>query len=404
MTYKCAVVDVPFGGAKGGIRIDPRQYSKLELMRITRRCVRPRPRPAGRRQRGPLPAPPRRYTMELHKYGFIGPGLDVPAPDMGTGPREMAWIKDTYQMLYGHTDINASACVTGKPPSQGGIAGRMEATGLGVFYGVREFLSHPEIAAKVGLEPGLAGKTFVVQGFGNVGYWAAKFISEAGGKVVGVGEFNGGIYNADGLDPDDVDAYRREHGSLLGFPGATQQMEDPEAALFLECDVLIPAAAEKAINKDNAAKINTKLIGEAANGPVTPFAERKLLEKGTLIIPDMLLNAGGVTVSYFEWLKNLSHVRFGRLTKKWEEGGKRAMMEFLESQHDDKLAAKRRAEIIAGPTERDIVYSGLEDTMVVACNQTIDTAQAKDTTFRVGAFVNALEKISVCYDDAGITM
>jgi glutamate dehydrogenase (NAD(P)+) len=382
MTYKCSIVDVPFGGAKGGVHINPKNYNRHEIELITRR-----------------------YAMELAKYGFIGPGVDVPAPDMGTGPQEMAWIKDTYTMLHGMADVSAAGCVTGKPLSQGGIDGRTEATGLGVFYATRDFLDDPEIAASVGLSTGIAGKSVVVQGYGNVGYWAAKFFSDAGAKIVGVVEYNGAISCPDGIDVDELLAYKQANGKLTGFPGSTE-LAAPEDGLELECDILVPAATEKSIHKDNAANIKAKIISEGANGPVTPFAEDILAEKGAIVLPDMLVNAGGVTVSYFEWLKNLQHVRFGRMTKKWEERGKRVMIDALEKDREvaRRLSDEERRMLIVGPSEKDIVYSGLEDTMARAVQETIETSRKYNCSMRMAGFINAINKIYVCYVEAGVTI
>lgn len=303
-------------------------------------------------------------------------------------------------------DVNAAGCVTGKPLAQGGIRGRTEATGLGVYYGTRDFLNHPTIAARLGLEPGVEGKTIVVQGFGNVGYYAAKFFAENGAKVVGIIEYNGAVYNPEGLDIEALHEYRNKTKTLLGFPGATDEIVDsPIDGLAWECDVLIPAALEKQITKDNAHTIKAKVISEGANGPVTPFAEDILLENGTIVLPDMLLNAGGVTVSYFEWLKNLQHVRFGRMTKKWEEHGKRILLNEVEKSlpPNERLSDEDRRLVIAGPTEKDLVYSGLEDTMAVAVQETIATAEEYKCTYRTAAFVNAIKKIYQTYEEAGFT-
>mmetsp|Transcript_14420 Transcript_14420/g.28478 ORF Transcript_14420/g.28478 Transcript_14420/m.28478 type:complete len:421 (+) Transcript_14420:244-1506(+) len=282
MTYKCAVVNVPFGGAKGGVAIDPKKYSVMELERITRR-----------------------YTVELHKYGFLGPGIDVPAPDMGTGPREMSWMKDTYTMLYGQSDLAAAGVVTGKPLNGGGIDGRTEATGLGVYMATKEFLESDFFCTKHSFSPGVPGKSVIVQGFGNVGFWAAKFFSEAGAQVVGVVEFNSAVYKSSGLDIDKLQEYRKETGTLEGFPGAEKSCGAAEAPSFMEfeCDILVPAALEKSINRSNAPNIKAKIIAEGANGPTTPAAEEMLIAKGSVVLPDMLMNAGGVIVSYFERLQ-----------------------------------------------------------------------------------------------------
>eukprot|EP00744_Colponema_vietnamica_P000599 GILI01001050.1.p1 GENE.GILI01001050.1~~GILI01001050.1.p1 ORF type:complete len:513 (+),score=175.48 GILI01001050.1:70-1608(+) len=380
MTYKCAVVDVPYGGAKGGIRIDPNEFTVDELENITRR-----------------------YTLELSKKGFIGPAIDVPGPDMGTGNREMAWMKDTYCMLYGDNDINATGCVTGKPLSQGGIDGRTEATGLGVFYALREFVNDREAMKNIGLTPGLKGKRVVVQGFGNVGYWAAKFLVQSGAIITGIVEYNGAIFNEQGLNPDAVLAHRAQRKSLLGFAGASSELAAADAQNGLEhpCDILIPAAIEKSLHKDNAGRINAKIVAEAANGPTTPFAEDIMEAKGILILPDLLMNAGGVTVSYFEWLKNISHVRFGRLTKKWEEHSKNRLMDLIENKSGGEHSAAR-ADAMAGPTERDIVYSGLEETMITAVEQTRATARKLGVNYRTAAYYNALKKIEQCYKDGGL--
>ncbi|KAG8466136.1 hypothetical protein KFE25_001892 [Diacronema lutheri] len=389
MTFKCAVVDVPFGGAKGGICIDPSQYEVGELETITRR-----------------------FTLELCKKNFIGPGIDVPAPDVGTGPREMAWIKDAYASMTG--DLNASACVTGKPISQGGIDGRTEATGLGAFFGIRSFLDNDAFCANAGFsEPGVKGKTFIVQGFGNVGYHAAKFLHANGGVIVGIGEKASAIYTAHptrGFDPIEVRAYLDEHCTLKGFigSGATPEQlpaEDVDNILTRRCDVLVPAALEKVIHAGNAAQLSCRVVAECANGPTTPRAEDILLGKGVAIIPDLLLNAGGVTVSYVEFLKNLQHVRLGRLTKSWESRSKRLMMgvidTLVERSIPNFLPEQLRDEIIKAPSERDIVYSGLLETMDVACAETRATADAFNTTFRMGAHINALRKIQTCYADTG---
>jgi glutamate dehydrogenase (NAD(P)+) len=383
MTYKCAVVDVPFGGAKGGVAIDPKKYSTHELELITRR-----------------------YTMELRKYGFIGPGLDVPAPDMGTGPREMAWIKDTYTMLYGMEDVSSTACVTGKPLAQGGIAGRTEATGLGLFYGTREFLNNEAECAKWGISKGVAGKRVILQGFGNVGYYSAHFFERAGAKVTGVIEYNGAVFNEKGLDVEALKKHHADKGTLLGFKGASKELPAADATKMLgyECDVLVPAALECQINKANAPDIKAKLVVEGANGPTTPFAEDILLKKGIPVLPDFLMNAGGVTVSYFEWLKNLQHVRFGRMTRKWEEKGKRMVLDQLKKAGAGQVSPKEEAEFISGPSEKDIVYSGLEDTMVTALNETIATARKHNCSYREAGFANALKKIEKVYLEAGITM
>merc|ERR1712137_368092 len=369
MTFKCAIADVPFGGAKGGVAVDPKTLSVETLEKVTRS-----------------------YTLALCQKNFIGPGLDVPAPDMGTGAREMAWIKDTYQQ-FNNMDVDSAACVTGKSVHSGGIRGRTEATGLGVYYGIREFLNNDIIAQKMGVSTGIKGKSVIVQGFGNVGYWACKFLEENGAKIIGVGEWNGSIYNENGISVDDLAKYWNKHHSFNGFNGTFLPAERALEILEAPCDVLIPAALEKQVHYENAPRIQAKLIGEAANGPLTPRANDILLSKGTVIIPDLLLNVGGVCVSYFEWLKNLAHVRFGRLNKRWEEQGKRALLDLIERNSDTKLTPEEARAIVRGPGEKDIVYSGLDDTMSNACAETINCAHQNNIDYRTGALLIAINKV-----------
>ena len=379
MTYKCALVDVPFGGAKGGIRIDSKLYSTEELERITRR-----------------------YTFELLRKNFIGPVVDVPAPDFGTGPREMAWIADTYMGLTAG-ELNSLACVTGKPLSQGGIRGRLEATGRGVFFGIREACSCSEDMQALGLQPGIEGKTFVVQGLGNVGYHAAKFLSQAGAILVGVGEYEGAIYSADGLDLEAVVSHRRDSGSILNYDGA-KDLESTKDVLEQECDILIPAALEKQITHKNAANVKAKIVAEAANGPTTPEADSILAESGIMVIPDTLLNAGGVTVSYFEWIKNLSHMRFGRMQKRYAEESFGRMMGVVEDLTGKKVSDDMRRLSTKGADEEDLVNSGLEETMVSSFHQVRDTKLKfdGDSDLRTAAFVVSIDKIALCYHELGI--
>ena len=378
MTYKCAVVDVPFGGGKGGIRINPRNYSTDELQRITRR-----------------------YTAELVKKNFIGPGVDVPAPDYGTGPREMAWIADTYAALHPGL-VDAMACVTGKPVSQGGIRGRTEATGRGVFFAVREACNIEEDMKLLGLTPGLKGKRVVVQGMGNVGYYAAKFLQEGGCVIVGLAEYEGAIYSPQGLDVDAVMKHRKNTRSILNFPGAQNILKTTEA-LELDCDILIPAALEKQLHGDNAARIKAKIIGEGANGPTTPEAEEILLKKGVMVIPDMYANAGGVTVSYFEWLKNLQHVRMGRMSKRFTESSTGQIVSALERVTGKSLNAHERELLAHGPDEVDIVNSGLEDTMINAYHEIREIWKSKPgIDLRTAAFISAINKIALSYTELGI--
>lgn len=376
MTYKCAIVDVPFGGAKGGIKINPRKYSEETLQRITRR-----------------------YTTELIKKNFIGPGIDVPAPDMGTGAREMAWILDTY-LTFNPNNIDGYGCVTGKPISQGGVRGRVEATGLGVFYGLNALCSNAEDMKQLGLTPGIEGKRVVVQGLGNVGSNAAEIFEKHGAIIVGLGEYEGSIYNPKGLDVKAVLAHRKATGKITDFEGA-KNIGDSAACLELECDILIPAAIERVIHAGNADRIKAKIIGEAANGPVTPEAEPVLVKKGIWVVPDIFLNAGGVTVSYFEWLKNLSHVRFGRMDKRFQEHSHSNMLKTIENLTGRSVSPFEREMITKGASEADLVYSGLEETMVNSYLQIRETfksnAAIEAEGLRTAAFIVALEKVATSY-------
>ena len=379
MTYKCAIVNVPFGGAKGGIKISPRSLSNYELEKITRR-----------------------YTSELVKKNFIGPGIDVPAPDYGTGEREMAWIVDTYQSLK-PGEIDAAGCVTGKPISLGGVRGRKEATGLGVFFGVREVCLMPDVMAKAGLSVGIEDKNVIVQGLGNVGYYSAKFFREHGAKVIAIAEFEGAIYSKDGLNEEDVFQHRKKTGSILNFPGATN-IEKSSDALEMECDILIPAALENVIDGNNAPRIKAKIIGEAANGPLTPEADEIFAKKGILVIPDMYLNAGGVTVSYFEWLKNLSHVRYGRLEKRFTENANINILNQIEELTGKKVTSADKEIITHGPDEIDLVDSGLEETMINATREIMDIWNANPSIpdMRTAAYVCAINKVGTSYAELGI--
>ncbi len=380
MTYKCALVDVPFGGAKGGVKVSPREYTSAQLQKITRR-----------------------YTTELVRKNFIGPGIDVPAPDYGTGSREMAWILDTYQVFKGG-EIDAAGCVTGKPVSQNGIRGREEATGRGVFYGIRETLNDKKLMKKIDMELGTEGKTMVIQGLGNVGYHTGRIAQQEGGfKIISIAEYEGAIYHADGLDVERVWMHRKKTGSILDFPGATN-MEQRKKPLELACDVLVPAALENQIRRDNMRRIKARVIAEAANGPVTAEAAEFLLDKGVIIIPDMYLNAGGVTVSYFEWLKNLSHMRFGRMEKRFDQNTYMNLVNLIERQSGRSINEKEKAVIARGAEEIDLVRSGLEETMVTAYHQIreIMLRKPKVTDLRTAAFVNALGKIASDYINMGV--
>src|SRR5262245_183998 len=379
MTYKCAIVDVPFGGAKGGVRIDTKRYSVEELEQVTRR-----------------------YTAELIKKNFIGPGTDVPAPDYGTSAREMAWIADTYQ-AFNPGQIDALACVTGKPVSQSGIRGRVEATGRGVYYGLRQACDDADDMKALGLSRGLDGKRVVVQGLGNVGYHTAKFCQEGGAIIVALAERDGAVVRPEGLDVEAVSRHHRETGSIRNFPGA-RTLTPTALALELPCDILIPAALENQITADNAPRIQAKIVAEAANGPTTADAEKILLDRGVLIIPDVYLNAGGVTVSYFEWLKNLSHVRFGRVGKRFEEAAFERMLAAVEKATGRSFPPEERRRIARGADEIDLVNSGLEETMIAAYRQIRETwkADGKVGDLRTAAFLNAVRKVAQSYLELGI--
>ncbi len=385
MTYKCALVETPFGGSKGGLCIDPREWEPHELEQITRR-----------------------FAYELIKRDLINPAQNVPAPDMGTGEREMAWIADQYRRM-NTTDINSAACVTGKPPHAGGIAGRVEATGRGVEYALQEFFRHPEDKRLAGMSGDLDGKRVIVQGLGNVGYHAAKFVSEEdGAKVIGVIERDGAIMNEDGIDIEALSQHIRETGGVAGFAGGKYTQNGP-GALEEECDILIPAALEGVINLDNAARIKAPLIIEAANGPVTAGADEILRKKGTVIIPDMFANAGGVTVSYFEWVKNLSHIRFGRMQRRQEEARHLILvneLERLSSAAEVKwtLSDGFKQKYLRGAGELELVRSGLDDTMRASYQAMREMWHGREDVhdLRVAAYLVSIGRIATAYTSKGL--
>ena len=380
MTYKCAIVNVPFGGSKGGVQCTPRDLSAEQLEKITRRM-----------------------TAELIRKQFIGPGINVPAPDYGTGEREMAWIADTYDAFH-PGDLDNMACVTGKPVTQGGIRGRTAATGRGVVYGLRELFQHPKELKPLGLSEGLEGKRIVVQGFGNVGYHAARILhDEDGAKIIGVGEWDGTIYNPDGID---INALRRHHLKTKSIRNFRDAKTLPRAGDSLEiaCDVLIPAALENQITMANMKKIRCKVVAEAANGPMTPMAERYLLDRGVLVMPDIFMNSGGVTVSYFEWTRNISHIRYGRLDRRLDHARRTNLVDAIEGLVDRRFDRQQRTRLTAGTNEEDLVNAGLEETMVTAFQEIVDIRNRykKVTDLRTAAYLCAIEKVAAAYLELGI--
>jgi len=385
MTYKCALVQTPFGGSKGGLAIDPREWNEEELERITRR-----------------------FAYELIKRDMINPAQNVPAPDMGTGAREMAWIADQYRRM-NTTDINANACVTGKPLNAGGIAGRVEATGRGVQYALREYFRHPQDVAKAGLSGKLDGKRVVVQDLGNVGYHAAKFLEEQDGCLITcIIERDGAIMSEDGLKVEDVRQHIVATGGVKGYPGA-EYTENGAVGLELDCDILIPAALEGVINLENAARVKAPLIIEAANGPITAGADEILRKRGAVIIPDMYANAGGVTVSYFEWVKNLSHIRFGRMERRQEEARHELLVDELEKVQTQGgnnlvLSDNFKKQYLHGAGELELVRSGLDDTMRDAYQsmQAVWHERSDVKDLRTAAYLVSIGRVAASYETMGL--
>jgi len=385
MTYKCALVEVPYGGAKGGLCLDPRQWEEHELEQITRR-----------------------FAFELIKRDLINPAQNVPAPDMGTSEREMAWIADQYARM-NTADINSRACVTGKPLNAGGIHGRVEATGRGVQYALREFFRHPEDVARAGLSGGIEGKRIIVQGLGNVGYHAAKFLAEEdGARIVGIIERDGALHDEAGLNVEEVKQWLHRKGGLKDYPHVAWHAEGAKL-LEADCDILIPAALEGVINLENAARIRAPLILEAANGPVTAGADEILRQRGTVIIPDLYANAGGVSVSYFEWVKNLSHIRFGRIQRRQEEARHELLVRELERLSADKglgwtLSPDFKERYLRGAGELELVRSGLDATMRAAYQSMREVWHGREgaTDLRVSAYIVSIQRVAASYRAKGL--
>ena len=378
MTFKCAVVDVPFGGAKGGLLIDPKNYDEESLEKITKK-----------------------FARELIKRGYLSPARDVPAPDMGTSQREMGWILDTYKSLR-PDDINHAACVTGKSIDHGGVKGRLEATGRGVCEALKEFFRHSKQLKKHNIDGQLSDQEIIVQGFGNVGLNSAKALFDNGAKIIGIAEKEGGIFNSKGIDIYRLEEYQKLKHSILNFPN-TEIIKNSNDLLNYKCDILIPAALESVITLKNANTIQAKIICEGANGPITYRANKILLNKGKAIIPDIYANAGGVTVSYFEWIRNTSHIRMGRLNKRYEEDRGEAIVKAIENISEKKIPQGLIKQLVHGANEQDIIESGLEDTMRVAFQ---DMLEIKDRynleSYRMSAYAIALKKIEKSYLELGI--
>ena len=380
MSYKCAIINVPYGGSKGGLKIDPTQWESRELEKITRR-----------------------FAQELIKRDLISPSMNVPAPDIGTSSKEMAWIADEYRKIH-PADINGSACVTGKPPSKNGLVGREEATGRGVQYIVREFFRNSDLLKLVKLDNDLSTKSFILQGLGNVGYHLSKFLTEDDGvKLIGISEFNGGIYNEDGINVEHAKKYFTKHNSFENYPKATF-IKDSSLLLKRKCDILIPAARENVITEKNAEDISAKLIVEAANGPISYKGNQILNRKKIFVIPDILANGGGVAVSYFEWVKNLRHIRFGRLEKRRNQIQLNNLIEAIESMTGKTMPAKYKTNFHDGIEEIDLIRSGLDDMMIDGFQNVkkefLKTDKIPD--FRTAAFKAAIEKIALSYDFIGL--
>tara|TARA_X000000368_G_scaffold186776_1_gene147452 strand:+ start:59 stop:1462 length:1404 start_codon:yes stop_codon:yes gene_type:complete len=379
MTYKCAIIEVPYGGSKGALKINPKDWTKAEIEKVTRR-----------------------FAQELIKRDLIHPAQNVPAPDVGTGANEMAWIADEYRRIH-PTDINALACVTGKPTQKGGLVGRSEATGRGVQFIIREFFRHKEDYLNANFKSGLKGKKVSIQGLGNVGYHAAKFLQEEDEcQIICVMEHNGAIINSKGLNIEKIKQYYSEHGSFDGCKEGKFESNSSEC-LFKKCDILIPAAKENVIDEANASRVQAKLIVEAANGPITFEADSVLNNKNVTIIPDIMANAGGVAVSYFEWIRNLRHIRFGRLEKRRNAFQFDTLISAIESMTGKEMPEKFKEQFIEGANEIDLVRSGLDDMMREAYQKVRQSMIENDIpNLRIAAYKVALDRIAISYDSIGL--
>ena len=377
MTFKNAVIDVPFGGSKGGLKINPSKYSEEDLEKITRR-----------------------FTEELVKRGLISPSLNVPAPDMGTGKKEMAWIADEYKRLNPH-DINAYACVTGKPENMGGVDGRTEATGRGLFYALNSFFNSQDIK-KTKITGKLSSQKIILEGLGKVGYFAARALRDHGCTIIGVIEKDQSFFNSKGLDIDAIKNWLIESGDPKNYSNQAE-LKTKEEVFSENCDIYIPAATEGTITDENYNLLNAKIICEGANGPITSKADQQLTKKGILIIPDLYANAGGVAVSYFEWVRNLQHMRFGRMEKRRKEYENASLISVIESSTGAKISSQTKNLLNQGPSEIDLVRSGLEDMMTEAYeNMSEIWNQNNYDSLRTTAFIYSIKKLIKSYKNIGI--
>ena len=377
MTYKCAIVNIPFGGAKGGLKINPKNYTMPQLREITKA-----------------------FASKLINKGFISPALNVPAPDVGTSEREMEWILETYKTLK-PDDINYRGCVTGKPLHRGGIAGRTEATGRGIEEVVREIFRHEDVVKEAGLKNELKDNEIIVQGFGNVGSNLAKHLyNRDNAKIIAIGEYDGYLYNKKGIDINALIEFYKTN-KTINNPKLGEFKNKPSELLELDCDILIPAALENAITIDNVDKIKTKLIIEAANGPISFEADQKLFEKGVMIIPDIYVNAGGVVVSYFEWVKDISHIRFGRVEKRFQEQKILDIIDLIDKKTNTKTDFDTIKRIVHGADEEDLAFSGLEDSMRNAFIEIYNAKKQIKKSFRDSAYYVSLKKIRNFYTVEG---